>query len=171
MNRKRVLMIGAVAVLALLNAWRWLGDESPQRASHGVSRAAVSAAELSVQGVSAVEISPAVRNPFQPKIVVVAAPVVTAPPPPPAPILPPPKTAEELEAEAARAELATIKLVGVVFKNDKPQAFLVKGDQMVIAVAGEIVAGRFTIDKITEDAVVLSDPKTAVSGRIAISGS
>ena len=171
MNRKRVLMIGAVAVLALLNAWRWLGDESPQRVSHAPARGPVSASELSVQGVSAAEILPAVRNPFQPKIVVVAAPAVKAPPPPPAPILPPPKTAEELEAEAARAELATIKLVGVVFKDNKPQAFLVKGDQMFLAVAGENVAGRFTIDKITEDAVVLSDPKTAVSGRIAISGS
>lgn len=170
MNRKRVLMVGAVAVLAVLNAWRWLGDESPQRASQVSPRATVSAAELSVQGVSTADISPAVRNPFQPKIVVVAVPIVKAPPPP-TPILPPPKTAEELEAEAARAELATIKLVGVVFKNGKPQAFLVKGDQMFLAVAGENVAGRFTIDKITEDAVVLSDPKTTVSGRIAISGS
>lgn len=170
MNRKRALMLAAIVALAVANLWRWLGEE-PTRRGSPATRGDLVAAHLALHGVPQVAISPAVRNPFQPKVVVAAAPAVKAPPPPPAPVLPPPKTPEELEAEAARAELATIKLVGVVFKNDKPQAFLVKGDQAFLAVAGEHVAGRFVIDKITEDAVVLSDPKTAVSGRIAISGS
>ena len=164
-------MLAAVAVLLLLNVWRWLGDnDAPQDKLSAPGTSGISAADLAVRAAPVIEVAAAMRNPFQPKTVVVAAPKVQAPPPP-APELPPPKTAEELEAEAARAELAMIKLVGVVFKNDKPQAFLVKGDQMFLAVAGEKVAGRFNVDKITQDAVLLSDPKTAVSGRVAISGS
>jgi Tfp pilus assembly protein PilP len=101
---------------------------------------------------------------FQPKAVVVAKPKAQTPPPPP------PKTPEQLEEEAARAELTQIKLVGVVFRGDKGQAFLVKGDQTYMVSVGEKVGDRFTVDAVTSDSVQLKDPRTSVSGQIPISG-
>jgi Tfp pilus assembly protein PilP len=106
----------------------------------------------------------AARDLFQPKVVVVARPKVQTPPPPP------PKTPEQLEEEAARAELTQIKLVGVVFRGDKGQAFLVKGDQTYMVSVGEKVGDRFTVDAVTADSVQLKDPRTSVSGQIPVSG-
>lgn len=171
LKSRATLLIAVGLVLVLLNLWRWVYTATPaveaERASAGQ---ASSARDFVVRAYQDEKLPPATRNPFQPKIVAVAkaAPKPLPPPPPPGPA---PKTAEELEADLARTELAAIKLVGVVFKNDKPQAFLVKGDQVFLAIAGEKVAGRFTVDSITGDSVTLSDPKTAVSGRLSMAGS
>lgn len=86
------------------------------------------------------------------------------------PASPPPKTPEQLEEEAARAELAQLKLVGVVFRGERGQAFLTKGDQVYLAYPGDKVGDRFTVETVTNDAVQLKDSKTNVTGRIPISG-
>ncbi len=90
--------------------------------------------------------------------------------PPPAPPGPPPKTPEQLAEEAARAELGQFKLVGVVFRRDKGQAFLVKGEQLYMVHAGEKVGERFRVEAIRADGVQLNDPATRVNGQIPVSG-
>jgi hypothetical protein len=127
-------------------------------------------------GFVAPDAPPAARNLFQPrlppppppkKVEVAAAP---PPPPPPAPAGPPPKTAEELAEEAAQAELKQIKLVGVVFRGEKGQAFLVKGDQLYMVNAGGRVGERFLVEAIRPDSIQLKDPASRVLGQIPVSG-
>ena len=105
------------------------------------------------------------RDLFQPKAVAKPAPQkVTAPPPPP------PKTPEELEEEAARADLAQIKLMGVVFRGGKGQAYFVKGEQAYLVSEGDMISERFKVETIAADSVKLKDPKTSVAGTIPVSG-
>ncbi len=106
------------------------------------------------------------RDLFQAKLAMVAPSLKKTSSPP----APPPKTPEQLEEEAARAELAQIKLVGVVFRGDRGQAFLTKGDQVYLTFSGDKVGDRFTVESVTTDAVQLKDLKTNVTGRISISG-
>lgn len=84
--------------------------------------------------------------------------------------LPPPKTPQQLEEEAARAELAQIKLVGIVIRANKPQAFLTSGTQTYMVYAGELVGSRFRVEDIGTDNIRLKDAKTNVTGQIPILG-
>lgn len=84
--------------------------------------------------------------------------------------LPPPKTLRQLEEEAARAELAQIKLVGIVIRGNKPQAFLTSGTQTYMVYVGELVGSRFRVEDIRTDSIRLKDAKTDVIGQIPILG-
>ncbi|MGH8720990.1 MAG: hypothetical protein ACREU4_03330, partial [Burkholderiales bacterium] len=95
---------------------------------------------------------------------------VVAAPPAPAPVGPPPKTPEQLAEEAARDELRQLKLVGVVFRGGKGQAFVVKGDQAYMVHAGEKVGERFRVEAIAPDGIQLLDPASRVNGQIPVSG-
>ncbi len=106
------------------------------------------------------------RDLFRPKVVLVAKPVKKMDKPPE----PPPKTPEQLAEEAARAELTQIKLVGVVFRGSKGQAYLTQGDQTFLVIVGDKVGNRFTVDVISVNAVQLSDSSTQVRGTIVVSG-
>lgn len=112
------------------------------------------------------------RDLFRPKLAVAPKAVTprVAVKQPPKPPEPPPKTPEQLEEEAARAELAQIKLVGVVFRGERGQAYLTHGDQAYMVFAGGKVGERFTVETIASDSVQLKDPKTNVTGRIPMSG-
>lgn len=172
MTKQRKMLFGAIALLLLAaNFVRWWAGEHPlKRDVKATAHADIRPEDLVLRLDTRSETQPAGRDPFAPKIIVAAHPPikkVVTPTPPPGP---PPKTPEELEQDAARAELAAIKLVGVVFKGEAAQAFLVKGDQVFLAVIGDKVGSRFTVDKITADSVTLNDPKTAVSGSVSISG-
>ena len=83
---------------------------------------------------------------------------------------PPPKSPEELEREAAQAELAQFRCVGVAFRGSRAQAFLVKGSETFLVSPGDKVGNRFIVDKIASDSVSLQDPNTGVTGQIAVSG-
>jgi Tfp pilus assembly protein PilP len=87
--------------------------------------------------------------------------------PPPGP---PPKTPEEIAEEAARAELGQLRLVGVVFRGEKGQAFLVKGDQLYMVQTGGRVGDRFQVESIRPESIQLKDPATRVTGSIPVSG-
>ena len=83
---------------------------------------------------------------------------------------PPTKSPEELEREAAQAELALFRCVGVAFRGGRAQAFLVKGSETFLVSPGDKVGNRFVVDTIAPDAVSLQDPNTGVAGQIAVSG-
>lgn len=84
--------------------------------------------------------------------------------------LPPPKTPQWLEQEAARAELAQIKLVGIIIRANKPQAFLTSGTETYMVYVGDPVGNRFRVDDIGIDNIRLKDVKTNVTGHIPILG-
>ena len=75
-----------------------------------------------------------------------------------------------LEAEAARDDLAKFKYVGVLFHGGQGEASLLFADQHYIVSTGDKLGSRFVVDKITTDAVDVSDPITKISGQIRISG-
>jgi len=171
MKHRYLWLAVAIALLAVLNLW--------QRASPGAGRERARAVAGSFRpedfqlkvGFAAPESAHAGRNLFQPRL----------PPPPPVkkvkvepkaepPPGPPPKTPEQLAEEAARAELGQIKLVGVVFRGEKGQAFLVKGDQLYMVQAGGKVGERFLVEAIRADSIQLTDPATRVNGQIPVSG-
>lgn len=84
--------------------------------------------------------------------------------------LPPSKTPQWLEQEAARAELVQIKLVGIVIRANKPQAFLTSGTQTYMVYVGDPVGNRFRVDDIGVDNIRLKDTKTNVTENIPILG-
>jgi hypothetical protein len=176
-NYRHLALGAAVAALAAANLWRWSApqEQPPERAAAGASAFRADDFQLRV-GFVAPDAPPVARNLFQPRLppppppakkVEAAAP---PPPPPPPPAGPPPKTAEELAEEAAQAELKQIKLVGVVFRGEKGQAFLVKGDQLYMVNAGGKVGERFLVEAIRADSIQLKDPASRVLGQIPVSG-
>ena len=172
LNRRHLLLFSAAALLVLINLWKWApplqtsvksgdrrevaGQFQPEDFQINVLAGRTNANETIK------------RDLFQPKLAIVVKPPVKKIEPKPEP---PPKTPEQLEEEAARAELAKIKCVGVVFREQKGQAFLVKGDQVYLAFIGDKVGDRFILERIAADGVFLKDPKTNVSAQLPISGS
>ncbi len=178
MNYRHLALGVVVAALAAANLWQWgpPQERPPERAAASASAFRADDFQLRV-GFVAADAAPPARNLFQPRLpppppaakkVEVAAP---APPPPPVPDPgPPPKTAEQLAEEAAQAELKQIRLVGVVFRGEKGQAFLVKGDQLYMVNAGGKVGERFMVEAIGPDSIQLKDPGSRVLGQISVSG-
>lgn len=167
MNRTRLFLGAGVGLLILLNIWQWWPRNNSE------SGAALSAGGfLPGDFYLKIKSSPdapvtAGRNIFRPKL---------PPPPkakvviPPAPPIPPPKTPEQLAEEAARAELTQIKLIGIVFRRNRGQAFLVKGDQVFLAQTGDKVGDHFVVESIGTDNVLLKDTATNINGQIQVSG-
>lgn len=77
---------------------------------------------------------------------------------------------EKNEADLAVDQLAKLKLLGVVFRGSKGQAYLGQDKESVIAFAGDTVFGQFVISRIFVDAVELRDLKTNTIRRIPVSG-
>lgn len=180
---RRAAFAGVIIVLIALNVWRWWPDEKPTR-SAGPGPVASSTAEqlrLSLKVTGDASAPAAVRDIFQSRepslpALPVAKPevepvvqVVPVEPPPPVVIEPPPKSPEQIAEEAARAELSQIKLVGVIFRNAKGQAYLSKGDQTYLVSLGDSVA-RFTVTSITAESVKLFDSQTQVGAEIPVLG-
>ena len=169
MSRRHAAYILIISLLLSINVWYWWprARENPRmERSSTVRHFQIQEFELKIpQGVEDKYTRPR-RDLFQPKIVAIH-PVSKKSNSPP---VPPPKTPEQLEEETARAELAQIKLVGVVFRGDRGQAFLTKGDQVYLAFPGDKVGERFTVETVATDTVQLKDLRTNVTGRIPISG-
>lgn len=181
---RRSGMAAIVVLLVALNVWRWWPESASVKPSIKTQHSALSVKNLRL----AVRVSdsgtlPTVsRNVFE--RLQLAPPIVMpqdVPQPVPAPMVevlplaqaqplePPPKTPEELEAEAARAEFAQFKLVGVIIHDAKFRAYLAKGEQTYLASLGDAVA-RFTVTAIKAESVRLHDPRTQVGGEIPVLG-
>lgn len=166
MTRRYAFFGLAVALLGILNLWQWQplgsGKEEPQatvRADFRVEDFQLKMAPITIQPDGRA------RDLFHAPLPVPPAAIKKVETPPP-----PPKTTEQLAEEAARAELAQIKLVGVVFRGDRGEAFLVVRDQLHMVRAGEKIGGRFHVEAIRQDSIQVKDPVTQVSGQIPISG-
>lgn len=170
MNRQKSVYAALVALLLGANIWYWWTPAATgvKREPRVVGQEEYRNEDFRLRlGMAVDETAGRVqRDLFHPKVEVVKKPVAVAAKPPE----PPAKTPEELAQESARAELAQYKLVGVVFRNGKGQAFIVRGDQVYLVLPGEKVGERFTVEKIAADDVELRDPATNVSGKIPVSG-
>ncbi len=164
-GRQRAL-ITAVAVLLLANAVYWW----PQKKG-GLTKSGGSTMSRQLQlddfrlrtGVKA-SAAKVQRDIFRPKVVERPKPVVKAPPPPPK------KSPEELAREAAEAELARIRCAGVLFRDQKGQAFMLNGTEQVMVGEGEKIGTRFVVERITPTSVRVKDPQTGVGKEIPVAG-
>lgn len=164
MSRRALLLGIGVTLLVLLNLWSWWPRSTQKTRAVSAPAGGFQPEDfrLKIEAMPEGGTAVAVRDLFQPK----------RPPPPPAKKIeaPPPKTPEELEEEAARAELAQFRVVGIVIRAGRAQAFLMKGDQSFMVSAGDRAGDRFTVESVGSDNVLLKDPRTSVSGQIPVSG-
>lgn len=173
MMKRRYWLLGvAILLLGVLNLWQWKSPGNAGRERSSVPAGGFRPDDFQLKvGFATAESAHTRRNLFQsllPHRPPVAAKKVEAKvEPPPGP---PPKTPEQLAEEAARAELGQIKLVGVVFRGEKGQAFLVKGEQLYMVHTGGKVGERFQVEAIRPDSIQLKDPATRVNGQIPVSG-
>jgi hypothetical protein len=80
------------------------------------------------------------------------------------------KSPEELAKEAAEAELAKIRCVGISVRNERFQAYIINAGEPSLISKGDKVGSRFVVENIVSDGVVLQDAATGVRGTISISG-
>ncbi len=165
LSRRQAVLAALTLLLLAVNVAHWWprGAEGPRMERHPAADG-FRPEDFLVRAQPLIEESDggARRDLFRPK----SALAVAKGSQPPAPV----KTPQQLEEEAARAELAQIKLVGVVVRGDKPQAFLTSGTQTYLVHAGDPVGSRFRVEDIGTDNIRLKDAKTNVSGQIPISG-
>jgi hypothetical protein len=173
-KRRYLVLVLAIALLGVLNAWHWAPAGGPARERTAAGPGGVRAEDLRLRvGLATGEPSRSTRDLFRMRL----PPPPPAPPPEPVAVKviepppgPPPKTPEQLAEEAARAELGQLRLVGVVFRGEKGQAFLVKGDQLYMVQTGGRVGDRFQVESIAPESIQLKDPATRVTGSIPVSG-
>lgn len=168
MKSRKWIIAAVVLALAALNVWRWwpAGPAKPEGMPGTVSpSAAFRPEDFEIRVLPADPPGPMQRDLFRPKPA--AKPVAKGSAKKPEP---PPKSPEELEHEAAQAELAQFRCVGVAFRGGRAQAFLVRGGETFLVSPGDKVGNRFIVDKISPDTVSLQDPITGVAGQIAVSG-
>jgi hypothetical protein len=166
---RTILLASTVALLVAANLWRFPSSVSPAR-GHGrhadEPRGAFRAEDFVVHALPGIEAGPQRRDLFRfataPRPA--AKPVAKGPPPPLA------KTPEQLAVESAQAELGQIRCVGAAFHKQRAEAFLIVNGRSTIVQVGEKAGGRFVVEAITRDSVLLRDPATGTSGRITISG-
>ena len=174
MKLRYLLLVVAIALLGALNLWLWAPAGGPGRERPAAAGGGLRAEDFNLRvGFATQDSARGGRDLFRMRL----------PPPPPAPPVmpvavkveepppgPPPKTAEEVAEEAARAEFGQLRLVGVVFRVERGQAFLVKGDQLYMVQTGGKVGDRFQVESIRPDSIQLKDPATRVTGSIPVSG-
>jgi hypothetical protein len=180
---QRSWLAAIIVSLIVLNLWRWWPADASAKLSTEVRHAPMSAQDLrlAVQASTDDALPKMERNIFQLRRL---SPSPRAKPghtplPRPAPAVrsvaqpqppePPPKTPEQVETEAAQAELGQIKLVGVIFRDAKPHAYFARGDQTYMVSVGDTVA-RFTVTAITAESARLHDPRTQIGSVIPVLG-
>lgn len=167
-KRNKPVIILAIAVLVALNVWRWWPSQLSSSRKDELSSARFHLDDFEVRALPADFRTPMLRDLFHPKRPVAAKPVakIRANAVPAAPV----KSPEELAHDAAQAEFAQIRCVGISVRDNRIQAYLFDGGDPFLVSAGDKVGSRFIVEKIVPEGVVVRDSATGVGGQIAVSG-
>lgn len=175
MNKRIVLLVAGAVLLVLLNMWKWWAAaniyNNADDSSETSGREEVHASQLVLiadHDKTSADFQ-VKRDIFKPVQNIKPATESVRQLQPPVHI-PPQKTAEELEHEAAEIELSEYRCVGIAIHNGVTQAFLVRGDQNIVAGRGDRVSARFVVDHIEQERVVLIDESAGVTGVIRMTG-
>ncbi len=167
MSRQRKLL-ALVVLLMAANFWRMSSGHHPAQ-ERAPAKEGISVADLTVNAAftGSRSAGPMRRDVFQMRVreerPATTQRTTTSP-------VEPPKSAAQKEEEVARAELAKIRLLGVVVREGKAQAYLAQGADTYLAFEGDTVANRFVVESAAEDSVTLKDQILNIRGRIPISG-
>lgn len=169
MTRRYAVYLGLIALLVLVNLGRWW-----LHSGSGIEDSAVRGKIMLPEDFRVRVNYPAAsgemrRNLFQPASAS-AATVAHGGKTMAKAVMPYPPAPAHNEAEAAGNRLGKLKLLGVVFRNGKGQAYLAQGKESAIAQVGDTVFGQFAIDRVAVEAVELRDLQTNTSRRIPVSG-
>jgi Tfp pilus assembly protein PilP len=164
MNRRHGLLVLLAVGLLTANLIHWWSSQDERltipSATGGSER--FQTKDFQLQSMEGEGAKPPQRDPFRPRVSVTHS--NKASPPQPS------KTPAEIAEEAARTELAQYRVVGVVFRNGRGHAYLVRGSENFLVSSGDKVGGYFMVVSITSEAVQLRDPQTEISGRLPVMG-
>jgi len=165
-KRLQPILLFAFVALVVLNVWRWWPTPKtlPAKAAPVIS---FHIEDFEVRALPPDSLPPLLRDIFRPKRSAVK--LVVKAVKPPVPMLPV-KSAGELAHDAAQAEFSQIRCVGVSVRDQRIQAYLLNGGDPMLVSAGDKVGGRFVVEKIVPEGVILRDPETGVGGQISVSG-
>ena len=82
----------------------------------------------------------------------------------------PEKTPLQIELETAQGDLSRIKLLGVVVRKGKAQAYMSKGTETYLVYAGDMFASRYKAERVALDSVEIFDQKVSIRQTIVLSG-
>jgi Tfp pilus assembly protein PilP len=168
-SRKSVLIFVAIGLLLALNLWRWLPDSpAPDPRTSGNAAPELDELQLRVANVD-IASQPMRRDLFfrvaPPARTTQAQPARrTANPPTPV------KSPEETARELAESEFAAIRVIGIVFRHGRGQAYLESGGKSELVGVGDTF-GSFEVTAIRQDSVELRDAETSAGGKISLAGS
>ena len=80
------------------------------------------------------------------------------------------RTDVQVQAAVADSEIDRLKLLGIVFHDNKRKAFLALDKQRVIADVGDLVYGRYLLREIAVDSATLVDTNDNLPKTILVSG-
>lgn len=170
MARRKLVLTSIIGLLAIINLWRWWPDSGTAGGTDSVSRGSGMLANdirLQMSVTSTGDELRMKRNLFMPKMAKKRKPASTLKKPTPVKVQ---KSAKVLATEAANAELANVKVMGIIFRNGKGQAYIALGQKNYAVFKGEEINRRFVVDNIDTDSVILRDSKTGVTSTIPVSG-
>lgn len=167
MNRRYYIYVGLIALLVVINLGRWwLVSENDDEASAASSRV------FQPEDFRLLVDLPATGNPrrnlFQQHSG--AKRLMPTQNKPASVVAQAPELPGQIEADAAADALGKLRLLGVVFRSGRGQAYLAMEKENVIAFAGDRVLGQFIVDKVDLDAVELRDLKSNINRRVPVSG-
>lgn len=175
--RSRLLLAGVLALL-IANLWQWWPRDARETGAAGALPRAVRDGELQLHGAQAARGRGPQRDLFRPAQAVAArAPVaisahasVSTGAQGKGNAAGPAKAAPPSPEEMARAEIARIKVIGVVFRKGRYEAYLTHGDMNHIAYEGARIEGRYVVEAIGPDSVRIRDERANVTNEIPVLG-
>lgn len=185
-EQQKITLAAIIAVFILLNAYRYFAADHPKTAPLAFPRGMVASSPvrqglqtradgsdpLSIVFARSQERYPGViRNIFKMErpaakqaakpipAVVVTAPTQSAPE----------RTAQEIAAEQARADLLKFRYLGYLVEKDMT-LFLSKDSELFIVKSGDKLLTSYKIKEANKDYVVILDTETRMEGRVSLSG-
>lgn len=166
MSGRMKVMLSAVALLVVVNLWRWWPQVEPAAEQSGtVTPSGQPAMSLNLAGYE-----PASGNLVEMKRDLFSPVSTAAPQPEPEPIEEKTEKAvsDNTQQKAAEAEMAKYKLVGILSRNGVKQGFLVRDDKNFKVRKGDRLEKRFLVEEVSLTSVTLGDPNSRISKKIEL---
>jgi len=157
---------GAIGVLVLLNLWQWWPQDQSGPGSRVIDSGIVRPGDFTLPGIAVSESNPVPnRNPFSrvTDVKKIASrnekrKTTTA------------RAAMKKRAPNPAEDFRQFQLVGVVFRDNQGEAYIMNSGEPITAKAGQQIDNRYRVDKVLADAVVLREIKKGTTWTIRLTG-